>query len=182
MVMRPSPSEAVRAKAARIRLVLTDGGVWYSARGEEMKRFSMRDGMGMERLRTIAGIRVGIVTKESSTIVVARARKLAIGDLFTGVEDKVRKAEEVARAYGVPMSRVAYIGDDVNDLELLAAAGLSACPADAEPDIVRVVDHVCARAGGHGAFREFADLILDVQSAAASRRDGIATAAAPLAT
>ena len=180
----------LRQKAERISLlltdcdgVLTDAGVYYTARGEEMKRFSMRDGMGVERLRTLAGIRVGILTKETSSIVVARARKLEIGELFTGVADKVRKAEEIARAHAVPLSRVAYIGDDVNDLDLLRAVGLSACPADAEPAVARVVDVVCGRAGGHGAFREFAELILDAHlTAAASRRVRAAGTPAPLAT
>ena len=148
--------------------VLTDGGVYYSARGEELKRFSMRDGMGIERLRMLAQIPVGILTKESSAIVAARARKLGITQLHAGVTDKLSAARDVAERSGLSLSQVAYIGDDVNDLELLAAAGFSACPSDAEPVVRRTVHAVCARAGGHGAFREFAEVIIEAHRAHAA--------------
>jgi 3-deoxy-D-manno-octulosonate 8-phosphate phosphatase (KDO 8-P phosphatase) len=171
MVTRVLTGDVLRARAARIRLVLTDcdgvltdAGVYYSARGEELKRFSMRDGMGIERLRTVAGIPVGILTKERSGIVAARARALHVHELHGGVVDKLRRAEGIARSHGLTLDRIAFIGDDVNDLALLRAAGLSACPADAEPVITGAVHHVCGRAGGHGAFREFAELILDAQA------------------
>ncbi len=169
----PRASTDLLQKAARIRLVLTDcdgvltdGGVYYTTVGEEMKRFSLRDGMGVERLRTLAAIPVEIITKEHSHIVSARAAKLSIV-AYLGISDKLRFAMERAARDEIPMEQVAYIGDDVNDVELLQAVGVSACPSDAEPDVCAIVDTVCHRGGGHGAFREFADLILEAQSVTA---------------
>ena len=153
MVMhRPAPG--VIEKAARIRMVLTDcdgvltdGGVYYSAHGEELKRFSMRDGMGVERLFLLAGVSdVGIVTRETSPLVAARAAKLGLGDdLYAGVTDKRHAAEDVARRQGISLDEIAFIGDDMNDLDLLRVVGLSACPADAEPVVSCEVDSICTR-------------------------------------
>lgn len=145
--------------------VLTDGGVYVSARGEEMKRFSVRDGMGVERLRN-AGIPTGIITRERSDIVIRRAEKLRIAICHLGVYDKVAAAEAIATELGVPFGTIAYIGDDVNDLDLLRRAGFSGAPADAEPEVLAAVHFTCSRRGGHGAFREFADHILGAQPAA----------------
>lgn len=179
----------LRARASRIRMlltdvdgVLTDAGVYYSAKGEELKRFSMRDGMGFERLLSLAGIRVGIITRENSTIVAARAAKLNVGALYTGVTDKLAKAEQIARQQGMPLSRIAFIGDDVNDLTLLQAVGVAACPSDADASVIGVVDLVCTRAGGHGAFREFAEFLIEAHfnSPATSGRT-LAAAGATLA-
>jgi YrbI family 3-deoxy-D-manno-octulosonate 8-phosphate phosphatase len=130
----------------------------------------MRDGMGVERLRELGGVRVGIVTKETSAIVAARAAKLGIEDLYSGITDKRQVAEDAARRHGIALSNVAFIGDDVNDLDLLRAAGLSACPSDAEPAVLRVVDYVCSHSGGHGAFRELAEIVVAAQATAHARR------------
>jgi 3-deoxy-D-manno-octulosonate 8-phosphate phosphatase (KDO 8-P phosphatase) len=154
-------------KARRISLllsdcdgVLTDGGVYYSAQGEEMKRFSIRDGMGVERLRTLADVKVGIVTGENSGAVARRAEKLRFTELHLAVRDKVSTLLEIMDRRSFTPEQVAYIGDDTNDLEIMARVGLSACPADALPMVREVADYVCRRNGGHGAFREFAELII----------------------
>jgi 3-deoxy-D-manno-octulosonate 8-phosphate phosphatase (KDO 8-P phosphatase) len=170
------------AQAARVRIVLTDcdgvltdGGVYYSAHGEELKRFSMRDGMGVERLRT-AGIHVGILTKERSPVVAARAAKLGLSDcLFAGITAKLTAAEEIVRTFSLTLTDLAYIGDDVNDLDLLRAAGFSAAPADAEPMLRTVVDVTCSRGGGHGAFRELAEMILHARCALRTRPTTLVT-------
>lgn len=160
--------DALRLKAATVRLVLTDcdgvltdAGIYYSDRGEELRRFSVRDGMGFERLRTIAGIETIIVTREASDIVARRGEKL-LAETHLGVRDKLAFAATVAEGRGLSWSELAFIGDDLNDLPLLRAVGLSACPTDAEPPVRRAVDLVCTRAGGQGAFREFAEAILAV--------------------
>ncbi len=143
--------------------VLTDGTVYYSASGEEMKRFNLRDGMGVERLRQLAGIDVGIVTGECSPAVQHRAAKLNITELHEGVKDKAATLQTILRRYGLREEQVAYIGDDTNDLDVMGLVGLTACPADALPMVQMVVDVVCGRRGGEGAFREFAELIIEAK-------------------
>lgn len=158
-------------KAQRIRLVLTDcdgvltdAGVYYSASGEELKRFSMRDGMGVERLRRLAGIEVGIITGESSPIVAARASKLRIQHLYLGVKDKEKKLWAILKDNDLKPAEVAFIGDDMNDEAIIQVVGLSACPSDAMKPIKTLADYCCENAGGHGAFREFAELIIQAKS------------------
>jgi len=161
--------EAERSRrAAQVRLVatdcdgvLTDGGVYVSEKGEALKRFSLRDGMGVERLRR-AGIPTVIVTRESSPIVERRAEKLNI-KLFGGVRDKAELLPALLKTFDVKPHNVAYIGDDVNDLGIMRALephGLTAAPADAEPVVAERVHVHLGRRGGHGAFRSYAELIL----------------------
>jgi 3-deoxy-D-manno-octulosonate 8-phosphate phosphatase (KDO 8-P phosphatase) len=168
MVRPLSPAElARRARSLRLLVsdvdgVLTDAGVYYSARGEELKRFSMRDGMGVERLRE-AGIATALLTRENSEIVLARAAKLRITNVQLGVHDKLAHFPALLADAQLAPEQVAYIGDDLNDLELLervAEAGLSAAPADAAEELLGCVHFVAAAPGGHGAFRQFADFIL----------------------
>jgi 3-deoxy-D-manno-octulosonate 8-phosphate phosphatase (KDO 8-P phosphatase) len=156
-------------RARRVRLVLTDndgvltdGGVYYSDAGEELRRFSVRDGMGIERLRE-AGIATAIVTRERSGCVARRAEKLRLPHCFLGVHDKAAHLETILRDTGLPLEALAYIGDDVNDLGILTAIGeqgLTGAPADAMPAVLSAVHHRCAARGGRGAFREFAEWIL----------------------
>ncbi len=140
--------------------VLTDGGVYYSARGEEMKRFSIRDGMGVERLRKLASVETGFVTGELSESVKKRAEKLQIEELHLGCKEKLQTVQAIALRRGIPMASIAYIGDDVNDMEVMAHVGLSACPQDAFEEVRKSVHIICCNRGGHGAFREFAELII----------------------
>ena len=176
MTDAPATSD-VLARARRVKLVLTDcdgvltdAGVYVSAQGEHMKRFSLRDGMGVERLRTLANIPVGIITREQSAILVKRAEKLRIEELHLGVRDKLPEVLAIAEKRGVALDEIAYIGDDVNDLDVLDAVGLAAAPCDAEPLVLDRVHHICRRAGGHGAFRELAELVLAAQLPPAALR------------
>ena len=125
-----------------------------------MKRFSIRDGMGVERLRTLAGVETGIMTGESSGSVVKRAEKLQIRHLYLGVKHKRSRLDEVLAETGLTAAEVAFIGDDTNDLEIMQAVGLSACPADATVFARETAQYICRENGGHGAFREFAELIV----------------------
>ena len=165
---------ALRAKRLRLVLtdcdgVLTDTGVYYSARGEEMKRFSIRDGMGCERLQS-EGIAVAIITGELSESVTRRAEKLRI-EAHLGVKDKVQAVTRLAEERGITLAEMGYIGDDVNDLAAMrliaAAGGLLGSPADAMPTVAEVVHHVALAPGGHGAFRDFAEWILRLRGAGA---------------
>jgi 3-deoxy-D-manno-octulosonate 8-phosphate phosphatase (KDO 8-P phosphatase) len=173
-------ADELAARAARVRVVftdvdgvLTDAGVYYSARGEELKRFSIRDGMGVERLRD-AGIATVFITGEETQIVARRGEKVG-ARVMLGVKDKRRALARLLEELGVSPREIAYIGDDVNDLsalELAAAEGLSGAPADAMPEIAAAVHHRCRTAGGHGAFREFAEWILGLRRAGSSPRGG----------
>ena len=157
------------ARARRIRLVLTDcdgvltdGGVYYSERGEEMKRFNIRDGMGVERLRN-HGILTGIMTGEISPSVRTRAAKLRIEELHLGIKDKATCLHEILARTGLKAEEVAFIGDDINDVEILGLVGFSACPSDATSFARAIADFHCQAAGGHGCFRELAEFIIAAQ-------------------
>jgi 3-deoxy-D-manno-octulosonate 8-phosphate phosphatase (KDO 8-P phosphatase) len=159
------------SRALRLRLiltdcdgVLTDGGVYYSERGEELKRFNIRDGMAVERLRKLAGIETGIVTGEMSASVARRAEKLAITELHLGTKDKAATVRAVMERLNLGSHQVAYVGDDVNDLPAFAVAGLTACPGDAFSEVRAAADVVLNRPGGHGVFREFAELVLKARA------------------
>lgn len=164
----------VTDRAARIKLVLTDcdgvltdAGVYYSARGEELKRFSLRDGMGVERLRN-AGVETAVVTREKSEIVLRRAEKLKM-KAHLGVMDKAAALDDILAQHGVAAAEVAYIGDDVNDLgviERLRGEGLCGAPRDAVAEVASRVHFVASHPGGHGAFRDFAEWVLRARNSA----------------
>lgn len=166
-----SRSEA-QARAMRVKLVLTDcdgvltdGGVYYSASGEELKCFSMRDGKGVERARN-AGIDTVIVTGERSSSVRARGEKLGI-EVHLGIEPKAPFVLELLAKRGLTRAEVAFIGDDVNDLGALALvreAGLAGAPADAQSAVRAAVHRVTEAQGGKGAFREFVEWLLELRA------------------
>lgn len=154
-------------KARKIKLVLTDSdgvltdtGVFYSDQGEVMKRFSIRDGMGVERLRNLMKIETGIITGELSGSVRMRAEKLMIKELYLGIKDKASLLKEILRKNNFNAENIAFIGDDINDIELMKLVGLTASPSDGMLNVRNIVDYVCEEKGGHGAFREFAELIM----------------------
>jgi 3-deoxy-D-manno-octulosonate 8-phosphate phosphatase (KDO 8-P phosphatase) len=159
----------LRKRARRLKLVLTDSdgvltdaGVYYSENGEAFKRFSIRDGMGVERLR-IAGIESAIITGEKSESVRRRAEKLQMPRVYLGVKDKRQMLESILEETGLTVAQIGYIGDDVNDLGILDAVangGLTAAPSDAMPVVLEMVHYRCGLPGGHGAFRDFAEWIL----------------------
>jgi 3-deoxy-D-manno-octulosonate 8-phosphate phosphatase (KDO 8-P phosphatase) len=152
--------------------VLTDGGVYYGDAGEVLKRFSVRDGMGVERLRE-AGIDTAIGTREASATVARRAEKLRLPQLFLGVRDKEAHLEVILRQTRRNLDELAFIGDDVNDLGLLtaiAALGLTGAPADAMPEVAAAAHYRCPSRGGYGAFRDFAEWILRLRGPGGSAR------------
>jgi len=164
-------NEALAEKAKKIKLlltdvdgVLTDNGVYYSEAGEVMKRFSIRDGMGVERLRKLCDIETGIITGENSTSVMRRAEKLQITALYLGIKDKESLLNGILLQKDLQADEVAYIGDDVNDLGIMSRVGLTACPQNAMPQVTAVVDFHCTQKGGEGAFREFAEWLIACRS------------------
>ena len=154
---------------------LTDGGMFYSADGETLKRFCVYDGMGMVCLEQ-AGIPCGILTSENSPVVKARAEKLKLSFLYLGVgsrvnpycQTKLRAAQEICDRLDITLDEVCFVGDDINDIDLLRAVGFPCCPPNARPEVKALTRaagakndiHILATPGGQGAIREIADRIL----------------------
>jgi 3-deoxy-D-manno-octulosonate 8-phosphate phosphatase (KDO 8-P phosphatase) len=154
----------IRLFATDVDGVLTDAGMYYSENGDEWKKFNTRDGMGLKLLQK-AGLITAIVTQERTKLVARRAEKLALPELHQGIMDKLPVIRSMAERYGLTLRQVAYIGDDINDLEALGAVGFSASPADGMPVVRAAVDYVCEKKGGEGAVRELVDMILEAQAA-----------------
>jgi len=147
---------------------LTDGGMYYTAEGDVMKRFCVYDGMGMVLLQK-AGIPCGILTSENSPIVKARAEKLHLEFLYLGVGSKDRQgsltkleaAKRICSKLGITLAEVCFVGDDVNDIDLLSSVGYPCCPPNARPEVLAIEGiHVLKTPGGQGAVREICDEIL----------------------
>lgn len=139
--------------------VLTDGGMYYTSEGLVMKKFNVKDGMGSHLLKR-AGFLTGIITTDQTPIAQIRGERLKMDFVHIGVPDKLELVSKIAAENGLNLENVAFIGDDVNDMKILKAAGWSGCPADALPQIKDSVDYVCKTDGGRGAYREFASLFL----------------------
>lgn len=141
---------------------LTDGGMYYSENGDELKKFNTRDGMGFQLLRE-AGIKVGIITSENTNIVARRARKLKLDYLEQGKQygGKLLAAKAICDELGISLNEVAYIGDDINCFELLSSVGLAACPADSCEEVKNIPGiYIMKEEGGKGAVRSFIELCL----------------------
>ncbi|MDE6297047.1 MAG: HAD-IIIA family hydrolase [Muribaculaceae bacterium] len=139
--------------------VWTNGGMYYTADGDVMKRFSVKDGWGVAFLRHLE-IPLAIFTGENSPVVAQRAKKLGIEKCYLGVKDKLELAKKVCEEMNISLQEVAFIGDDINDLPLLTAVGFSGCPKDSPFYIEGKVNFPGKKRGGDGAFREFVEAIL----------------------
>ena len=144
--------------------VLTDAGMYYGESGEELKKFHTRDGMGIKLLQA-EGVLTAIITMENTKIVERRGIKLGIPEVFQGAKDKVSVLLNLSEKYSIPFGQMAYIGDDVNDVEALKAVGYAAAPADCVKQVRQVVHYVCKKKGGEGAVREVIDRILAAKGA-----------------
>lgn len=136
--------------------VWTDAGMYYDQQGNELKKFNTYDSAGVLWCKKL-GIPVGIITGETTAIVERRAKKLNIDFLFQGVSDKVEVAKKLCRDLNITLKEVAYLGDDLNDINLLKAVGLSACPASAPEYIKDICQYTLKKKGGEGVFREFVE-------------------------
>lgn len=139
--------------------VWTDGGMFYDQTGNEWKKFNTSDSAGVLFARKL-NIPVGIITGEDTAIVKRRAEKLKINLLFQGVSQKLKVVQGICDDMGIDLSEVAYIGDDIGDLEVLQHVGIASAPANA-PDYIKEHTHyVTKKCGGEGAFREFVEWII----------------------
>jgi 3-deoxy-D-manno-octulosonate 8-phosphate phosphatase (KDO 8-P phosphatase) len=139
--------------------VLTDGRLYYSASGEEMKVFHVRDGHGIVEWHR-AGNRSGIISGRRSSAVEMRAKELGIEFVYQGVSDKVAALREILRLANVDAGEVAFIGDDIPDIDVMRAVGFSVAVGDAADEVKQAADLVTNAAGGHGAVREAIDHLL----------------------
>ena len=160
-----SPARATAAFAA-VRLlvmdvdgVLTDGGIYYTERGDELKRFDVRDGQGLVLLRQ-AGVLTAVITRRRSEIVERRADELGIVEVHQGATDKRAVLESLLTRRGLAASETAYVGDDVGDLPAMQLVGLPIAVADAVAPVKRAAAYTTRAHPGHGAIRELCDLIL----------------------
>lgn len=163
------PDDEALARAARVRLmifdvdgVLTDGTLYYSERGEELKAFNIRDGQGMKML-ALTGVRLAILSGRRSPALTQRAANLGIDLLYQGIDDKLAAFEELAARAGVSLEDCGFIGDDLIDLPVLARCGFAASVADGAPEVVSRVHYVTRAPGGRGAAREVCEVVMRAQ-------------------
>ena len=142
--------------------VLTDGGRYYSDKGEIIKKFHVRDGMGINILLR-NNIKTVILSKENSPIVKKWAKDVNVSKLYLGIKHKEKKLSDICKDFSLKKDEIAFIGDDVNDVELLSLVGFSATPKDGNIYAKKIVDYRCNLEGGQGTFREISDLILSIQ-------------------
>lgn len=142
--------------------VLTDGRITYSASGEELKSFNIKDGLGIKLLQG-AGVEVAIITGRQSAMVERRATELGIETIVQGREDKLGALEELCQLRGITLFQCAYMGDDLPDLGAIQASGLGLCVADGAKQVRDAADWVSSSAGGRGAVREACDAILEAR-------------------
>ena len=138
---------------------LTDGGMYYSEKGDELKKFNTRDGVAFRLLRE-NGIITGVITGEDVALNKRRCEKLKVDVLAQGCEDKVACIKRLCATYKIKPEEVVYIGDDLGDKDAIAYAGLGCCPADAADCVRSVADHVTKARGGEGVIREIVEMIL----------------------
>jgi len=155
-----SEIKKIKALAMDVDGVLTDAGMYYSENGGELKKFNTRDAQGVELLLR-NGFLVAIITKEKTEIVARRAKKMKIKDVFQGVEDKLSCLKGFASANNLALDEIAYIGDDINDLDVLRSVGFSIAVNDATDRVKKVCSYVTKAKGGFGAVREVCELLLE---------------------
>jgi 3-deoxy-D-manno-octulosonate 8-phosphate phosphatase (KDO 8-P phosphatase) len=152
----------IKAIALDVDGVLTDGGFWWGPNGEEWKRFSFADVMGIS-LATKAGLVVALVSGEDSPLVDRYAAKMNIGEVEKNCKNKAQAVRSLAERRGLSLSEICFMGDDVNDLTAMDVAGLAAAPANARPEVLQKAGFVTTGNGGNGAVRELVDAILLAQ-------------------
>lgn len=140
--------------------VLTDGGMYYSENGDELKKFNTKDGMGFKLLKE-AGIITGIITGENIELVRRRAEKMKVDEVYLGIQDKMKILNEICSKYDLNYEEIAYIGDDINDLEVIKTVGLGCTVHDGMKCVKDIANVITKAKGGEGAVREIVEMILE---------------------
>ena len=162
-------TESVKQRAAALKLVvfdvdgvMTDGRLYFSTAGEELKVFNSLDGHGIKSLRR-SGVEVAIITGRDTMAVARRAAELGVEHLYQGFEEKLPVARQLLDKLGLRFEQVGYMGDDLPDLPVMKQVGLTLAPANAHWQIKREVDWLSQYYGGEGAVREACDMIMVAQ-------------------
>ena len=167
--MKTRRTKEITEKCKKIKLiitdvdgVLTDGGRYYSDKGEIIKKFHTHDGMGVNLLLRNK-IPTIILTKEKSIITKKWAKDMNVSFVVWGAIKKELEIPKIEKKFGVKKSEIAFIGDDVNDVSVMEKVGFAVCPSDANPNVLPFVDFISTKKGGEGCFRDTVDLILSVK-------------------
>ncbi len=148
-------NEKIKLLVLDVDGTLTDGGVYLSEKGDEMKKFNTKDGLAIRYL-TKQNFQVGIISASlSQQIILNRAKMLGVQHVYIGEKNKLQVLQEWMQKMKLNFSEIAYVGDDVNDFEVMQNVGLSACPADAIDKIKSIAHHILVRKGGDACVREF---------------------------
>ena len=150
----------IKAVALDVDGVLTDGAMWWSVEGGELKRFSFRDVMGISRAGKQGAV-FALISGEDNPLVARFAKKMNITNVYQGCKNKEAALKSFARGHGLALAEICFMGDDINDLGAMKLAGLAAAPADAHASALAVAQFVAASPGGHGAVRELLDTIFE---------------------
>ena len=171
----PDIPASIRARAAKVKLVafdvdgtLTDGRLWMTEDGREIKAFHTHDGLGIKLLRE-RGIEVALISARISHAVELRAEQLGIDHVYQGKSDKLACLQDLLRASGLATEQACYVGDDEPDLAPMSICGLAIAVANAQPEVLRATHWRTRAEGGRGAAREVCDLILAAQAQAQGR-------------
>ena len=154
---------------------LTDGGIYYDSHGGEMKRFDVKDGLGI-KVAIAAGLEIAVITGRESPMVQRRVKELGIQHLIQGVQKKAPAMLQLLKETGLTVEEIAYIGDDLNDLPAMELVGFRACPADAAEEIREICHYVADAKGGHGAVRECLEHILQKHNPLGKKAKDVYTA------
>ncbi len=160
----PDHFSGVKLLSLDVDGVLTDGGLYYTAGGEVQRKYNVRDGVGIVRALE-AGIAVAVISAGMAGTIPARAETLGIEHVFTGVKDKLATLKELCAELGIDISETAHVGDDLNDLALMAEVGIAVAVADACEEVRGVAEIVTSRDGGKGAVREVCDALVKARTA-----------------
>jgi 3-deoxy-D-manno-octulosonate 8-phosphate phosphatase (KDO 8-P phosphatase) len=159
-----------KTRAKKIKMILmdvdgtlTDGTLLVLPDGEELKAYNVKDGTGI-LLSHLAGIKTGIITGKVSQSLEIRAEKLKILEIYQGILDKKKALEQILQKNSLHPDQVAYIGDDLGDLDVIQSVGFAGAVADAHPEVMKHSHFICKSNGGKGAVREFIEFILDSQN------------------
>jgi 3-deoxy-D-manno-octulosonate 8-phosphate phosphatase (KDO 8-P phosphatase) len=158
-----SEMDKIKAIVLDVDGVLTDGGFWWGPNGEEWKRFSFADVMGISRAIK-SGLIVALISGEDSPLVDRYASKMGIREVEKNCKDKAQALRTISERRGLSLSEICFMGDDVNDCGAMEIAGLAAAPADANPAVLRKAVFQAGRDGGNGAVRELIDAILQARN------------------
>lgn len=162
LLLRDLEGQQQRIRRQKIRLILfdvdgtlTDGGLYYGENGEQLKKFHVKDGMAISRVLKHHPVKIGFISASSTIgLIQKRADALKVPFVYAGPRPKTKIAEGWMGEMAINWKQVAFVGDDLTDIEIMKKAGFSACPSDAAVQVKAVADHVLAKKGGDGCVRE----------------------------